>query len=1016
MSIITVPFPLKGQNKNWAYSKQPPLTTPYILNMRPYDVDGEGRCRGGSSVAPPALTDHSSVNAFGTDYSLSDYETLLPDAPEDATVMALYRGRIVFAGPADGVGDVPADLQGSVAANNIWDDYQWVMSRQGDVEDYTFAADDAQTPIAGSCCDAGRIPDKIKAIAPFSDDYCIIGCESSVWVIRGDPAWGGSIDVIMNSDGIFGNNAWCFDQDGNFYFANYTGLYMLPRGLGALRNLSRDKIPNIFADISAAHKAEVNLAYDYENQGISISCPGLGDPAGDYGRYWYDLRTSGFFPEEDGVTESSESEVMYGPIAMASDECQRGKVLNLSITTGGSGSVDYTIYTANSAIELEALVRSGVEDSGGGSLVGFGRQDVIGPPGVPPSSGDLLLTGAYLAIKFIGTAFVLENVVVEIEPIGDMVVTANGKPIGNPIRPLVTPNSTTYGPFGIVGEGFTRGKVREIVVATSKDANGYLYVGNSKMEVLAAIAAESYSWTTEFSEDALSNILHPNISGSYAALVFDKDTIEEVTIGIEPTGHLVVTSDGKPMQADINPIIGPSTASYGPFAIAGEGFSRGRIAELAVSLSTATAGSVYVGDTKKAVRDKITAATPDWSYSFTDGTVQRPDVYGTYASIVFSDPDIERVRVGIEPVGQLSVTQQGQFIASAINPVIGPSTTTFNPFRIVGNDFSKAKIVEIAVISSTDTNCKIFTGHSELEVKDKVLADSNDWTGLFVVYNRSMLYPNVSGVYAAITFDTATIEQISIKVEPIGQLIVTRQGETLGGKLNPVIGPDSMIYGPFPIAGDGFNKGRITDLTVTQAESSGNIRCKLYVANSEVEVRDEIGGPADWAKSFNDSGAKSSVEHPNLSGVFAAILFSKPLIENVIIGVEPVGVLTVTYHGRSPRFVQPVIGTERTVYGPFSTGGKYGKAGKITELSVAKNSTSSNIGCYLFAGDSLLEVRNAMRNLHEAKWNRTLVAGDGRKLSHRPYVRAGFAAVILDNSDIEEMYINVEPAGNLRTL
>jgi len=43
---LTLPFPLQGINKNYAASTQPPLTSPAMSNVRPYDVM-ENRTRGG---------------------------------------------------------------------------------------------------------------------------------------------------------------------------------------------------------------------------------------------------------------------------------------------------------------------------------------------------------------------------------------------------------------------------------------------------------------------------------------------------------------------------------------------------------------------------------------------------------------------------------------------------------------------------------------------------------------------------------------------------------------------------------------------------------------------------------------------------------------------------------------------------------------------------------------------------------------------------------------------------------
>lgn len=46
MSRVEIEFPVRGIDKNWANSKQPPLTSPYINNVRAYGV-ARKRLRGG---------------------------------------------------------------------------------------------------------------------------------------------------------------------------------------------------------------------------------------------------------------------------------------------------------------------------------------------------------------------------------------------------------------------------------------------------------------------------------------------------------------------------------------------------------------------------------------------------------------------------------------------------------------------------------------------------------------------------------------------------------------------------------------------------------------------------------------------------------------------------------------------------------------------------------------------------------------------------------------------------------
>jgi hypothetical protein len=58
MPRVEIKFPVKGINKNWANSEQPPSTSPDMNNVRPYGT-AETRLRGGQR---PGInnTDYSS--------------------------------------------------------------------------------------------------------------------------------------------------------------------------------------------------------------------------------------------------------------------------------------------------------------------------------------------------------------------------------------------------------------------------------------------------------------------------------------------------------------------------------------------------------------------------------------------------------------------------------------------------------------------------------------------------------------------------------------------------------------------------------------------------------------------------------------------------------------------------------------------------------------------------------------------------------------------------------------------
>jgi len=68
-------FPLKGVDKNWANSTQPPLTSPELKNVRPQDVS-ENRSRGGQR---PGLVKWSDDRIGGDEQPIVAMETITTD-------------------------------------------------------------------------------------------------------------------------------------------------------------------------------------------------------------------------------------------------------------------------------------------------------------------------------------------------------------------------------------------------------------------------------------------------------------------------------------------------------------------------------------------------------------------------------------------------------------------------------------------------------------------------------------------------------------------------------------------------------------------------------------------------------------------------------------------------------------------------------------------------------------------------------------------------------------------------
>lgn len=117
-----------------------------------------------------------------------------------------WRGRFVLAGDS----------------NNPQNFY---MSRVGVPTDWNFAATDPAAAVAGNLSESGQIGEPIVALIPYTDDYMLIGCTNSLWMLQGDPANGGSIVRVSDQMGLVSPNSWCIDPAGTLYFIARGGLY-----------------------------------------------------------------------------------------------------------------------------------------------------------------------------------------------------------------------------------------------------------------------------------------------------------------------------------------------------------------------------------------------------------------------------------------------------------------------------------------------------------------------------------------------------------------------------------------------------------------------------------------------------------------------------------------------------------------------------------------------------------------------------------------------------------------------
>jgi hypothetical protein len=172
----------------------------------------------------------------------------------------------------------------------------WFKSRSLNPLDWGFAAIPfATSPVAGSGFDGGEVGDAVNALIPFSDDYLIFGCASSLFVLEGDPNFGGRISLVAPRTGILGARAWVFDAAGSLYFLGSSGLFFMARGTFSPKNISDTKLDELLGRVNPS-TLDIEMAFDEVDQIVHIFLrPSDGSTIGEHvifevrsGAFWTD--------------------------------------------------------------------------------------------------------------------------------------------------------------------------------------------------------------------------------------------------------------------------------------------------------------------------------------------------------------------------------------------------------------------------------------------------------------------------------------------------------------------------------------------------------------------------------------------------------------------------------------------------------------------------------------------------------------------------------------------------------
>ena len=142
--------------------------------------------------------------------------------------------------------------------------------------------------------DAGELAEPVNALIAHSDDFLIIGCANSLYLLQGDPTMSGQINRLSSSIGIVSLQAWARGPDGETVFLSNDGIYALAAGPNSYpQSVSREKLPRELQDVDVVNN-RILMEYDVRNRGVFIGITPINEGGGTY--FWFDWEFRGFWP------------------------------------------------------------------------------------------------------------------------------------------------------------------------------------------------------------------------------------------------------------------------------------------------------------------------------------------------------------------------------------------------------------------------------------------------------------------------------------------------------------------------------------------------------------------------------------------------------------------------------------------------------------------------------------------------------------------------------------------------
>ena len=179
---------------------------------------------------------------------------------------------------------------------------RWHMSAIGNATDWDFfpQIDTSAKAVTATATKAGRVPDVVNAICPWSEDLLIFGGDRSLWQLTGDPAAGGVLDLISDETGMSFGRPYCKDPEGGlWFFGSNGGLYYMQRGSVPTRvSLGRVEAQLRSVDLSSYY---IQLQWNPIDEGVHIFQLPFGSGGAIVDHWFYEVPTGAWHKDRFGA-------------------------------------------------------------------------------------------------------------------------------------------------------------------------------------------------------------------------------------------------------------------------------------------------------------------------------------------------------------------------------------------------------------------------------------------------------------------------------------------------------------------------------------------------------------------------------------------------------------------------------------------------------------------------------------------------------------------------------------------